>query len=120
MGSIINDETADFQFHFRGRAGCTGIGGRSIQKSGDAGVFGLGGAIPVIDFIMRLLVIKKKSAARYTEDLAIHDHTQRSNDEDQEGESSEPAREEQPLLGREKGEYEVATRPAQINAEVSL
>lgn len=66
-------------------------------------MFELGGAIPVIDFIMRPLVIEKKSAPRYTEDLAIHNHTQRSNDEDLEGESSDPASEEQPLLGTNKG-----------------
>lgn len=68
-------------------------------------MFGLGAAILVIDFLMRLLVIEKKSAARYSEDLAIDENTQRTHDEG--GEDSDSASEEQPLLGTEKEEYEV-------------
>lgn len=96
-----------FSFISVGELAAPVLGGVLYKKAGDAGVFGLGGAILVVDFVMRILVIEKKSAARYSEDLAIHDHAQQSNDEDGEGESSEPASEEQPLLGTEKEEYEV-------------
>ena len=68
-------------------------------------MFGLGGAMLVVDFTMRLLVIEKKSAASYSEDLAIDDDTQRMNPGEEE--HPESASEEQPLLGTEKKEYEV-------------
>jgi MFS family permease len=41
------------------------IGGLLYAKSGYAGVFGLGVALITIDFILRLLMIEKKVAARY-------------------------------------------------------
>ncbi|SLM37278.1 Tetracycline resistance protein, TetA/multidrug resistance protein MdtG [Lasallia pustulata] len=97
-----------FSFISVGELAAPVLGGVLYKKAGNAGVFGLGGAVLVIDFTMRLLVIEKKSAARYSEDPAINDHAQRSNEGDEEGESSEPASEEQPLLlGTEKDEYEV-------------
>lgn len=97
-----------FSFISVGELAAPILGGVLYKKAGNAGVFGLGGAILVIDFLMRLLVIEKKSAARYSEDLVVDDHAQRRNEGDEEGESSEPASEEQPLLlGTEKDEYEV-------------
>jgi MFS family permease len=42
------------------------IGGLLYEKTGYTGVFGLGIALVVIDFIMRLLMIENKVAARYT------------------------------------------------------
>ena len=41
------------------------LGGLLYNKTGYAGVFGLGGAILGLDFVMRLLVIEKRVAARY-------------------------------------------------------
>ncbi|OJD38847.1 membrane transporter protein [Diplodia corticola] len=41
------------------------LGGVLYEKAGYPGVFGIGFAILAIDFIMRLLVIEKKVAARY-------------------------------------------------------
>lgn len=96
-----------FSFISVGELAAPVLGGVLYKKAGDAGVFGLGGAILIIDFIMRLLVIEKKSAARYSENLAIHVSAHRTNDKDDEEEVSRPASEEQPLLGTEKGEYEV-------------
>ena len=94
-----------FSFISVGELAAPVLGGVLYKKAGNAGVFGLGGAILVIDFVMRLLVIEKKSAASCSEDLATDDNTHRTNDEEEE--DSESASEEQPLLGTEKEEYEV-------------
>ena len=82
------------------------LGGVLYKKAGDAGVFGLGGAILVIDFIMRLLVIEKKTAAGYIDDTAVEDGNTHNagNEEDEE---STPESEEAPLLGSEKDEFKV-------------
>ncbi|KAI0460584.1 major facilitator superfamily domain-containing protein [Xylaria acuta] len=43
------------------------IGGILYEKTGYTGVFGLGAGMLALDFIMRLLVVEKKTAAKYTQ-----------------------------------------------------
>lgn len=86
------------------------------DKTGYTGVFGLGAAILVVDFIMRLLVIEKKTALKYeaedpstVSDLsASHERQNDHDDAEQQGqadgdqratENSEENGEEQALLG---------------------
>lgn len=75
------------------------LGGVLYDKTGYAGVFGVGAGVLTIDFIMRLLVLEKKVAARYDPDLAAgssnpRDHASRLTD----SEDAE-ASEETELLG---------------------
>ncbi|KAF2086835.1 MFS general substrate transporter [Saccharata proteae CBS 121410] len=54
-----------FSFISVGNLAAPVLGGVLYKKTGYPGVFGIGFAILAIDFIMRLLVIEKKVAARY-------------------------------------------------------
>ncbi|KER00246.1 hypothetical protein AUEXF2481DRAFT_34452 [Aureobasidium subglaciale EXF-2481] len=79
------------------------LGGVLYDKTGYAGVFGIGFAILTIDFLMRLLVIEKKVARRYnfTEPADGSEEASAVHDDD------EAARgEEEPLLGNKaQSEY---------------
>ncbi|KAL0262065.1 hypothetical protein SLS55_003501 [Diplodia seriata] len=85
------------------------LGGVLYEKAGYPGVFGIGFAILAIDFIMRLLVIEKKVAARYE----TNDPTQGDLDQDLEHErnrqdgANEDNRdtEETPLLSKKEQDY---------------
>jgi MFS family permease len=46
------------------------LGGVLYDRTGYAGVFGVGAAILGVDFLMRILVLEKKVAAKFDEDLA--------------------------------------------------
>lgn len=72
------------------------LGGVLYGKTGVAGVFGLGGAVLGIDFLMRLVVIEKKVAAKYGESIDDDDGEPRGR-EGREGD--EEANEESPLIG---------------------
>lgn len=69
------------------------IGGVLYKKSGVTGVFGLAVALLVVDFVMRLIVIEKKVAAKYEEYQQINSNEDNA-DEDDEDEPDE----ESPLL----------------------
>ena len=79
------------------------------KKSGYAGVFGLGFAILAVDFIMRILIVEKKVAARYShvegsEESNGHTHEDQETDGEHDPESSE----EDPLIRKsEKDNYKV-------------
>ncbi|KAL8690931.1 MAG: hypothetical protein Q9224_004290 [Gallowayella concinna] len=83
------------------------LGGVVYKKAGYSGVFGMGGAILAIDFIMRLLLIEKKTAAKWQ----THDGVSRGSREEQEGDAptdGEDGDEQEPLLRRkEEDNYEV-------------
>lgn len=76
------------------------IGGILYEKAGFGGVFGVGIAILVIDFIMRLLVIEKKVAARYEPHQKQISVPGSDAEEQGDGESNEEPDEQSPLLGR--------------------
>lgn len=80
------------------------MGGVLYQKAGYAGVFGISFAILAIDFIMRLLVIEKKVAARYeTKDLVQHSPNQNRGPDEAAAENGET--EETPLLPKKELDY---------------
>ncbi|KAI3400417.1 hypothetical protein diail_3038 [Diaporthe ilicicola] len=86
------------------------LGGVLYEKTGYAGVFGIGLAVLAVDFIMRVLVIEKKVAKRYsTEDSnSVDDHEAMNShnagaDESGQANSGEQG-EEEPLLGKRETE----------------
>ena len=103
MATECNDSavfTADaslqiFSFISVGELAAPVLGGVLYQKAGYGGVFGVGAAILIIDFIMRILVIEKKVAARYNTDNSDEDansgqHSTNNDDEDsQDGDADE-------------------------------
>ncbi|KAL9623367.1 MAG: hypothetical protein Q9160_002260 [Pyrenula sp. 1 TL-2023] len=54
-----------FSFISVGELAAPVVGGVVYAKAGYGGIFGIGAAILAIDFIMRVLVVEKKTAARY-------------------------------------------------------
>lgn len=85
------------------------LGGVLYDKTGYTGVFGVGAGILAIDFIMRLLVVEKKVAARYghSHDSANpREHGSRGDSAD--AQDTEDADEETALLqGKEEEEFKV-------------
>ena len=94
-----------FSFISVGELAAPVLGGVLYKKTGYSGVFGMGAGILAIDFIMRLLVIEKKVAARYdnsNQDGAANPRqhgTRDGNDQD------EVASEEDALLPKKEEEY---------------
>ena len=84
------------------------------RKSGYAGVFGLGFAILTLDFIMRLLLVEKKVAAKYADyknaNEGNNQHQQQGQEAEDRGEEQQD--EESPLL-RERQDKEHKIPPNQ-------
>lgn len=81
------------------------LGGVLYEKSGYAGVFGIGFAILAVDFIMRVLIIEKKVARKYEVDDpdSVNDlNTTPSHQQDGHEDEEQQSGEEQPLLGGRK------------------
>lgn len=79
------------------------LGGVVYKKAGLPGVFGMGTAILILDFIMRLLVIEKKIAAQYGEEYSDTDPRQEQLEQDEEAANHD---EESPLMGNAKKDIE--------------
>lgn len=86
------------------------LGGVLYEKTGHAGVFGIGLAVLGVDFTMRLLVIEKKVAKRY--DAADPQHVpdlettpDRGQDSVGPGRTAGNQREEEPLLGKKEEQH---------------
>lgn len=77
------------------------IGGVLYEKTGYPGVFGIGFAILVVDFVMRALVIEKKVAKRYEaqDPNSVSDRNTTPHDAQNQEDPEQPADEHQPLLG---------------------
>ncbi|KAI3319005.1 major facilitator superfamily domain-containing protein [Xylariaceae sp. AK1471] len=94
------------------------IGGVLYEKTGYIGVFGLGAGILALDFLMRLLVIEKKTAAKYNEsaqDTQTHipDFGLRGDESDDEVDRE--ASEEDALLPKKEDEaYEIREEPNKL------
>lgn len=67
------------------------LGGIVYEKAGSNAVFGMGFGLLVVDFMMRLVLIEKKVAARYGKE---------DDDQQEEEEHEEEADEESPLMGK--------------------
>ncbi len=79
------------------------LGGIVYKQSGYAGVFGLGFAILAVDFIMRILIIEKKVAARYM-DTEAHEQSNGHTTEELENNTEDGPEdsEEDPLIRKEE------------------
>ena len=87
------------------------LGGVVYRQSGYAGVFGLGFAILAVDFIMRLLIIEKKTAARYVSTNGGEEpngHASQDQEDPQDGDAEDEDGEEDPLIRKkETNEYKI-------------
>ncbi|KAI9841946.1 MAG: hypothetical protein M1837_000266 [Sclerophora amabilis] len=85
------------------------LGGVLYEKAGYGGVFGVGGAILGVDFIMRILVIEKKTAAKYEDvDPNHRDHNPHRDATDPEDDNGNEPSEEDPLIGKKAEEEDEA------------
>ncbi|KAK7534349.1 major facilitator superfamily domain-containing protein [Phyllosticta citribraziliensis] len=114
-----------FSFISVGNLAAPVLGGVLYEKSGYAGVFGIGFALLAVDFTMRLLVSEKKVAARYeTQDPTQGDLQQTlSNDEDhvEDQEREEGVTEETSLLGqKEADQYKISPDQPAIARKIKL
>lgn len=106
---LLADLAKIFSFISVGNLVAPILGGVLYDKAGYPGVFGIGFAILAIDFIMRLLVIEKKVAARYE----TKDPTQGDLDQDLRHERNRQDSaieengdtEETPLLSKKEQDY---------------
>lgn len=79
------------------------LGGVLYKKSGYVGVFSLGFAILTIDFILRLLLIEKKTAARYEDGENLDNRSARlSHEGSQNSETGDDGNEHEPLIAKSK------------------
>lgn len=79
------------------------LGGVVYRKAGYWGVFGLGLALIAVDFTMRLLLIEKKTAAKYTDSKTPNGepYTQHQDQEAENGDTNDQEEESLPLLQKE-------------------
>lgn len=97
LGKVIG---SIFSFISVGELAAPVLGGVLYKKTGYAGVFGVGAGILGLDFVMRLLVVEKKTAARYGADNASanpREHGSRTEDGEE-----DTADEETALLGKKE------------------
>lgn len=78
------------------------LGGIIYRKSGYAGVFGLGFAILALDFVMRILIIEKKTARRYGHHEGGEEPNGHTIEEEEDAEDEDEPNEEDSLI--RKGE----------------
>lgn len=85
------------------------LGGILYKQAGYPGVFALGSALLLVDFVMRLLLIERRFAAAYApEEGELNGNNSESAEDDRE-ENSNPS-EEDPLIAKnEEDDYKVAT-----------
>ena len=81
------------------------LGGVLYRKTGYGGVFGLGAGLLGIDFIMRILVIEKKVAARYDQSLAKAQNPRDHGSREEGTETRDGASEEEPLLPKKEEDH---------------
>ncbi|KAL8645484.1 MAG: hypothetical protein Q9226_007280 [Calogaya cf. arnoldii] len=84
------------------------LGGVIYKKAGYPGVFGIGFAILAIDFIMRILLIEKKTAAKWQEkDNGTEDDSEQQDGGTATGEDGDDNEEEPLLRKKEEDSYKV-------------
>lgn len=86
------------------------LGGVLYEKTGFAGVFGLSAGVLGIDFLMRVLVVEKKVAARYKDQMqdtsSGHDNRRHGNDDDSDDpENTSSANDDDALLPKTEADY---------------
>ncbi|KAI0423782.1 major facilitator superfamily domain-containing protein [Xylaria sp. FL1042] len=115
LGKVIG---SIFSFISIGELMAPVIGGVLYEKTGYAGVFGLGAGILGLDFIMRFLVVEKRTAAKYYESVDSAEGTVRSMgsrmDQDNDGISHEASEEDALLPKREDEAYKIRQQPNKL------
>lgn len=92
-----------FSFISVGELAAPVLGGVLYDKTGYVGVFGLGSALLVVDFILRILVVEKKTAAKH--DKSYHGANNAREHGVREAESDpRESSEEEPLLPKKEDE----------------
>ncbi|KAK5197275.1 hypothetical protein LTR92_003214 [Exophiala xenobiotica] len=111
LGKVIG---TIFSFISVGELAAPVLGGVLYRKTGYAGVFGLGSALLGLDFIMRLLVIEKKVAAKHDKSFQVSKDARVRAEGDEDDNSTNPdpetpsAGSEQDLLLPKKGDKQYA------------
>ncbi|KAH9904487.1 MFS general substrate transporter [Xylariomycetidae sp. FL2044] len=92
------------------------IGGVLYEKTGYDGVFGVAAGILGLDFLMRLLIVEKKTAAKYDESIRQNEQTNPRDFDTREEANEGPATEEDALLPKkdEDDEYRIHHEPNRI------
>ncbi|KAF3011926.1 hypothetical protein E8E14_010261 [Neopestalotiopsis sp. 37M] len=92
------------------------LGGVLYDKTGYGGVFGLAVGIIGIDFVMRLFLIEKKTAAKYDSSLVdgATNAREHNNRNDQNGDDQGPSEEDALLPGKENEEYKIKHEPNKL------
>ena len=93
-----------FGFISMGELAAPVLGGVLYKKAGDAGVFGLGFGLLTIDFFLRLLLIEKKTAARF----GVGDKSDGRDDShhmEHDNENDQDPNEEDPLISKNEEDY---------------
>lgn len=101
------------------------LGGVLYEKTGYAGVFGIGLAVLAVDFIMRVLVIEKKVAKRYgVAEPTPSGDSEASQDQNTNGVGSGQPHseqgEEEPLLGKEKNPFKLSKEQPAIARKITI
>ena len=105
---VRSDHEQIFSFISVGELLAPVLGGVLYKKTGYAGVFGIGSGMLAIDFLMRLLVIEKKVAARYDTSAQNGAANPRQHGTRDEEDGDEEAGEEDTLLPKkEEAAYRV-------------
>ncbi|KAL9124881.1 MAG: hypothetical protein Q9217_005839 [Psora testacea] len=101
LGSTVG---SIFGFISIGELAAPVLGGVVYKKAGYGGVFGMGLALLAVDFIMRILLIEKKVAARYgLLDAGEDGNSSQEQDRDQENQGGQDGHEEeQPLIRKQE------------------
>ncbi|KAI0506518.1 major facilitator superfamily domain-containing protein [Xylaria bambusicola] len=112
LGKVIG---SIFSFISIGQLMAPVIGGVLYEKTGYTGVFGLGAGILVLDFLMRLLVVEKKTAKKYNESIPDNEANPRdmgSRVDQNSDEADHEASEEDALLPKKADEaYKIHYEP---------
>ncbi|KAI1627771.1 major facilitator superfamily domain-containing protein [Exophiala viscosa] len=101
LGKVIG---SIFSFISVGELAAPVLGGVLHNKTGYAGVFGLGSALLVVDFILRMLMIERKTAAKYDKSYQGAGNPREHGVREEEGENRESS-EEEPLLPKNEEEH---------------
>ncbi|KAI0129025.1 major facilitator superfamily domain-containing protein [Xylariales sp. AK1849] len=98
------------------------LGGVLYDKTGYGGVFGLATAILALDFIMRLLMVEKKTAAKHDTSLVDGATNPREHDTRNDGDQETPeATEEDALLpSRKEDPYKIRHKPGKLLRSVPI
>ena len=98
-----------FSFISVGELAAPVLGGVLYEKTGYVGVFGVGAGMLALDFLMRILVIEKKTAAKYilTDRQTATRHPASQTDEDGDDNPEDPNESSALLPGKETEPYTI-------------